>query len=364
MCVAVSSTLPGTSATAVCQGSNSWRPATHSAAQHVRENKQLGYRIVRGKFWLCVQFLFQALQTYFRACMSGHESSLVSAEPDEQAPPSAMPTSSTSVLLTWFEPEAPNGFILNYTVYRDAAPVSTVTALTYTDTNLTPNTQYRYSIEATNSVGSTQSVEIVTRTLEGVPEGIDPPTLTALSAISVRAMWVGPAMPNGVVTRYEVVMVTLGPEQVVVAETSVANTTGDVLSAIVSELAPFTIYDFLIRACTSGGCGSSEASEVQTLQAPPTFQPTPNVTTVSSQELLLNWVVPPMPNGVVSNYEVFLREFPFTGVGVSLVNTSQLSFLVGGLRPFVRYEFSVATFTAGGGVVSDWVAGTTDEEGE
>ncbi len=288
----------------------------------------------------------------------------LSLEPDEQAPPIATPISSTSIRLTWFEPEAPNGLILNYTVYRDSAPIATVTTLTYTDTNLRPNTQYLYSIEAFNSVGSTQSVEMTVQTLEGVPEGIDAPILTALSANSIQAMWVEPATPNGIVNRYEIVMVIIGGEQVIESETSVANTTGDMLSVIVLELEPFTVYDFLVRACTSGGCGSSETSEVETLQAPPTFQPLPNVTTISSQELFVSWVVSPIPNGIVSNYEVFQRESPFTGVGVSIVNTSQLSFLVGGLRSFVRYEFSVRSFTAGGSVVSDWGTGTTAEDGE
>ncbi len=290
---------------------------------------------------------------------------LHSIEPDEQAPPTVMPASPTSVLVTWLEPEAPNGLIISYTVYRDGSPVATVTTLNYADINLIPNTRYLYSIEAVNSVGTTRSVEVEVQTLEGIPEGIDPPTLTVLSAYSVRVLWVEPATPNGMVVRYEAVIVRLESEQIIVEEISVFNTTGDVFTAVVSNLTPFTIYNFIIRACTSGGCGSSEPlAEVQTLQAPPTFQPAPNVTTISSQELLVNWVVPPIPNGIVSRYEVFLRDFPFSGVGESLTNTSELSFLTQGLRPFAAYEFSVASFTAGGGVLSAWVQGTTGEAGK
>ena len=284
--------------------------------------------------------------------------------PDEQAPPTATPTSATSVFVQWLEPEAPNGFILSYNVYRDNLLVATVTVRNYMDTGLTPNTRYSYSVEATNSVGSTRSVEVEVQTLEGAPEGVAPPTLAALTARSVSVSWAEPATPNGAIDRYEVIIVTLGPEQSILGETSVFNASGSVFSTVVSDLTPFTSYFFVIRACTTGGCGSSEAAGVQTLQAPPTFQPAPNVTTISSEELRVSWGIPPIPNGIISHYEVFQRESPFSGEGISLTNTTTLSFLVQGLRPFVTYEFSVASYTAGGGVLSVWVAETTAEAGE
>lgn len=289
---------------------------------------------------------------------------IFTSAPDEQAPPTATPTSSTSILLTWLEPEAPNGIITSYRVYRNGSVITTVSVRTYTDIGLMPNTHYSYAVEAINVVGSTFSQETTVRTQEGAPTGIIAPDLQTLSAFTISASWVEPTIPNGFILRFELVMVTLGPEQIIIDETVVFNASGNVFSTVVSGLTPFTVYTFLVRACTSGGCGSSETSEVRTLEAPPTFQLAPNVTTQSAEALLITWESPQTPNGIITHFEVRQRDSPFTGEGISLINTTALLFEVQGLRPFAMYEFSVTSFTEGGGTQSIWVRGTTAEAGE
>lgn len=116
---------------------------------------------------------------------------------------------------------------------------------------------------------------------------------------------------------------------------------------------------------STGGCGYSEASQVQTLQAPPTFQPAPNVTTVNATGLELTWAPPPDPNGILLQYEVYQRNAPFEGVGflVGVVTGDVMVLVVGGLQPFTSYEFRVVSSTDGGSTPSEWAAGETGEAG-
>ncbi len=284
--------------------------------------------------------------------------------PDEQAPPDPIPLSASSIQLTWLEPEAPNGIILGYVIYRNGTLIANVSDLSYNDTELTPDTVYSYVIEAFNVIGSTRSQSRAGRTLEGAPTGVQSPNLTALSATSISASWVEPGTTNGVISRYELVRVTIGSESVIVSEEVVF--TGLATSANVTGLRPFTDYFFVVRACTSGGCGSSELSTVRTSEAPPTFQPAPNVTSQSSSSLLITWDIPTEPNGNLIRYDIVQRNSPFVGEGfaVGMVLSGGEMFTVNGLRPFTIYEFRVVAYTDGGGTASEWTNGITDEDSE
>ena len=284
--------------------------------------------------------------------------------PDEQAPPDTLPLSASSIQLTWLEPEAPNGIILGYIIYRNGTLIANISDLSYNDTELTPDTVYSYIIEAFNVIGSTRSVSRTGRTLEGAPTGVQSPNLTALSATSVSASWVESGTTNGVISRYELVRVTLGSESGIISEEIVF--TGLSLSATVMGLQPFTDYFFVVRACTSGGCGSSEPSTVRTLEAPPTFQSAPNVTSLSSSSLLITWDIPAEPNGILTRYDIVQRNSPFVGEGfaVGMVLNRGERFTVNGLRPFTVYEFQVVSYTGGGGTASEWTNGITDEDSE
>ncbi len=280
--------------------------------------------------------------------------------PDEQAPPFLIPLDSTTIFLGWLEPEAPNGVISGYNVYRNGFVIATITEMSYNDTGLTPSTEYSYIIEAFNVVGATSSFAVQAQTLEGVPTGILQPFLEPSGSTAVLASWQEPAVPNGVIARYELVIVAVEGET---TETTVFS--GLAFSTTVSGLDPFTQYYFELRACTSGGCGSSEPTQVLSGEAPPTFQPAPNVTVVSATSLLVTWAPPPEPNGIITHYIVYQRNEPFQGEGFSVGNVSSeiLLFVVRELRPFVTYEFRVVSFTVAGGTASEWTAGQTEQSG-
>lgn len=278
------------------------------------------------------------------------------------APPTLTP-GSTSILLVWLPPEVSNGLIQSYNVYQDDVLVASVPGLTYTSQDLQPDTLYSFFIEAINSAGSTRSVDTTARTLEGIPGGVAPPMLVAISSDAIQATWMTPNVSNGNIVRYELVLVVRDSTDEIVSE--IVLFSGLSFTETPSGLMPATEYEFLVRACTMSGCGSSETAQVLTQQAPPTFQMRPNVSMLTSASLLVEWEEPSEPNGIVVQYEVRQREAPFQDEGVSIgtVGASVLSFSAIGLLPFTVYEFSIVSFTDGGGTQSEWSEGRTGEAG-
>lgn len=273
--------------------------------------------------------------------------------PDEQGPPTANLISSTYIELTWFPPEAPNGVILGYRLYRNGSNIANTTLAIYNDTDLTPNTHYSYSIESYNIISSTTSTQRVFRTREAMPTGLIPPTYGDLNSTAVNVLWMEPAVSHGTISNY---ILLLDGEEVF---------QGLVLSYVVTGLRPYTNYSFVIQACTSGGCGSSDSSQIQTAQAPPTSQPAPTISVRSETRLYIQWDPPTEPNGIIIRYDVFQREAPFQGDGVFIgtVDGSTFSLVVGGLQPFTIYQFSVVSHTEAGGTPSEWSEGRSGEAG-
>ena len=281
---------------------------------------------------------------------------LISA-PDEQGPPTASLRGSTYIELSWQLPESPNGVILGYRLYRNGSSIANVTERSYNDTNLTPNAYYSYVLESYNVISSTTSTKAVLRTLEGVPTGLSAPMYDVFNSTAVRVSWEEPTVSHGTVSTYVLVMET-DSGNVEVFE-------GDAFSYIVTDLRPYTVYSFFIQACTTGGCGSSNSSRVETAQAPPTFQPAPNVSALSDTELQVQWSPPTEPNGVLLEYRVYQRDTPFEGDGflVASVDANTLLLVVDDLDPFTSYQYRVESHTEPGGTFSEWSQGRTQEAG-
>ena len=289
-----------------------------------------------------------------------------SVAPAEQAPPSLSLIESTTAQLTWLPPEQPNGLILYYLVYRDDTVIANVTDTTYIDRDLEAFTTYRYAIEAVNRAGSTRSVALSIRTSEAPPEGVPAPQLVAVNSTTVSASWLAPDEPNGVINQYDLLIVSASG-QILDPPMFVHTGPGTQLSATVFSLQPFTGYGFALRACTSGGCNTGPETTIITGEAPPSFQPLPNATTLSSTTIRITWSPPAVPNGVLTHFHVLLRGSPFTGSGTVVFNvtaTAELSVVVEGLSPDTEYEFAVQSFTAAGGSTSEWVRVRTAEDGE
>lgn len=77
--------------------------------------------------------------------------------PSAPGTPAASAITDTSVKLTWTAATDDKG-VKNYDVLRDGARVATVTGLTYTNTGLTPGTDYSYTVQARDTADQTGPV--------------------------------------------------------------------------------------------------------------------------------------------------------------------------------------------------------------
>ena len=120
--------------------------------------------------------------------------------PASQQQPPAAPTgltagtsTSSTVPLSW---TAPGGTVTGYYVYRNGAQVANVTSETsYTDTGLTPSTQYSYTVAAYNGAGTgpqSSAVQATTQSGSGI-------TLQPMMAALQLLEYVDGLVPNSIV---------------------------------------------------------------------------------------------------------------------------------------------------------------------
>lgn len=285
--------------------------------------------------------------------------------PAEQSPPVLLPTSATTVFLSWSPPEAPNGVITSFRLYRSDSNFANTSGMVfnYTDTNLSPYTLYLYSVEAVNIIGSTRSAELSVRTQEAAPESISAPSLMTINSTSVRGTWEAPGQLNGDITNYQLAISAINS---VPLSTPNVVFTGLNFEAIAIGLLPYTNYTFIVIACTNAGCGSGVPATVQTLQDAPQSQAPPSIVAINATALRVTWLLPEQPNGVLTMFTIFQRVSPFLDNGEQFMSVpgNVVSVVVAGLIPFTEYEFSVAAHTVSGSAQSEWSRGRTLESGK
>nr|XP_032803561.1 usherin [Petromyzon marinus] len=304
---------------------------------------------------------------------SGVRARTLEAPPEGLRAPRLDVTNYRTVDVRWQKPDAPNGQILSYELWRDGTLVYSGLKLHYRDARLSPGARYSYSLMARNSRGTVSSATSVARTLASAPGGLAPPRLEALSSTEMRVAWDPPLRPNGDVVNYTVRMRDL--------ESGNTSTLGVVpgrealaeLTLVVGELAPRQRYEACVEACTAGGCASSEWARGSTLEAPPALQPGPSVEPQADGAgdqagPRVSWASPLRPNGPVLRYELY-RRGPMVGPAgprraagtrVALVyNGTARSFRDGSAETNAEYEYKVRAVNAAGHVDGVWVRGRT-----
>ena len=73
-------------------------------------------------------------------------------------------------------------------------------------------------------------------------------------------------------------------------------------------LVAYENYSISITACTVGGCTESEVVVIETGQVLPTGFSDITVEVLSANGLLVTWLEPAMPNGLISEYTLYRRE--------------------------------------------------------
>ena len=254
-----------------------------------------------------------------------------------------------SIEVRWQEPGLPNGIITRYELRRNGTVQFSGNTMSYIDSNgLTPDTVYSYDIQAfTIAGGSARSPARTTRTSVDTPAGVSPPSLTALSATSIRATWTMPAMPNGAITSY---MLFINGTQIF---------RGMAFSHVVTGLLAFTEYEFYVSVCTTT-CGSSLRATERTLEAPPEQLQIPLLETFPNITILIRWSPPILRNGRITGYEVEKRLNNVVTVefqGNSLVYFDESP----DLQPATAYQYRVRAINSVGSTFSPFANITTFE---
>ncbi|XP_041108645.1 usherin [Polyodon spathula] len=240
------------------------------------------------------------------------------------------------IQLNWKPPAQPNGIIIHYIILRDGSERFRGTEYSFTDTGgIQPYQEYFYQLRVCTVVGCTDSSKVVAVTVQGVPENVHPPTVTALGPTDLQLSWRVPAKPNGIIKEYQVIQTGRG-----LIYTDGAGR----MQCTVTGLQPHTNYSFMVKACTSAGCSASQPSIGRTLQAAPQgVWSGPRHVVVSSDVVELYWNEPSKPNGIISQYRL-MRD----GMAISTADRGNLNYTDTGLQPNTRYVYVLEASTGGG----------------
>ncbi|XP_070762485.1 usherin [Enoplosus armatus] len=245
------------------------------------------------------------------------------------------------IQLQWQAPARPNGDITHYVILRDGQERYRGDENSFIDVGgIRPFQEYSYQLRVCNRAGCTDSTQVLAVTVQGVPEGMQPPVVTALSPSSLHVSWSEPTRPNGVIQLYHLNQTAVG--------TIFTHNDGP-RNYTVTGLQPYTDYSFVLVACTAIGCGASLPSIGRTLQTLPAgVWSRPRHLIINTSAVELYWDQPLHPNGHISQYRLNRDgRTIFTG------DHRDQNYTDTGLLPNRRYVYELGASTGGGTGVSD-----------
>ncbi|CAG5853774.1 unnamed protein product, partial [Menidia menidia] len=245
------------------------------------------------------------------------------------------------IQLQWQAPARPNGVITHYVILRDGRERYRGDENSFTDVGgIGPFQEYSYQLRACNRAGCTDSTKVVALTVQGVPEDVQPPIITAESPSALHLSWSEPSRQNGIIRQYHLNQTGVG---------TIFTHAGGPRNYTVTGLQPYTDYVFVLVACTSVGCGASRPSKGRTLEAAPAgvwSRPRHLIRNTSAVELY--WDQPDQPNGHILQYRL-IRD----GLTVFTGNYRDQNYTDTGLLPKHRYLYELEASTKGGIGLSD-----------
>ena len=270
------------------------------------------------------------------------------------AAPSVLVTGPTSTDCEWTAPAQPNGVIIKYILQRNHSVVYDGLNISFVDTNLLPNHPYFYDVQAFTSVGGSERSPFTFVTTDSdTPTDLKPPNLTAITSTSVLAEWSVPGNPNGIIEGYKLYRKIENNESLVYS--------GSSLGFLVNDLLVFTTYLFRIEACTTT-CGSSLYNQVTTLEDFPSGLSSPTLHAFSNETVLIKWLPPSSPNGIITSYSLQRRQVIGGGIYGSVVDVSSnispvvLQYLDEdtSLAPALTYQYRIGVANNIGGYTSQY----------
>lgn len=237
---------------------------------------------------------------------------------------SAEPLGPQQLLITWRPPERDtwNGELLGYTIayqkhgstdnFQNFTKVSSLGGEGLNDfrlTGLEKYTQYAVTVSAFNVKGDGPPSEVALgHTLEDAPSA--PPqgvTCIALTAQNIQISWQSPPKENhhGVIQGYKVLYEPGNfDSEYGTRETKITSA----LSTVLHGLQPFTNYSVQVLAFTRAGEGViSSTVSCTTEEAVPDAPERVKSVVNSESSVIISWLPPRRPNGIVTKYNVYIR---------------------------------------------------------
>ncbi|KAK8752918.1 hypothetical protein OTU49_008236, partial [Cherax quadricarinatus] len=218
-------------------------------------------------------------------------------------------------------------------------------------------TEYAVVVSAFNKIGQgPKTDEIRAYTAEGTPQ--QPPqdvTCTTLTSQTIRVSWSSPPLETvqGVIKGYKVIY---GPSDTWYDEESKDTKITGSTETHLHGLQKYTNYSLQVLAFTSGGEGvRSQPIHCQTDQDIPESPTSVKALVMSADSILVSWLPPERPNGIITQYTVYYKEHgkSDTETVQQKLLPSQLSYEATGLKRRDDYVFWVtASTTVGEGEMS------------
>jgi len=251
----------------------------------------------------------------------------------------ASTVSDTAINLTWSVPNNGGSSIIDYTVFRDGVLVGTVTTAGFSDTGLTSQTSYAYTVYTRNNAGTSLVSNSVAQFTHGVPDQVTVFTATTASIDQLNLTWTPPNDYNSVITNYILERESptgngFTPLITLTSETSYSD----------PGLNSVQEYNYRITAVNAYGSGPTNTASAITLPAEPTgIVVTPNS---SSSELIVTWNTPTLTSGI-TGYQI-LRE-DGVGTGFTPITVAATSpFTDTGLTDNIYYNYKLRAVASQG----------------
>ena len=278
------------------------------------------------------------------------------AAPDTQPPTvptglQASAVSSSRIDLSW-NASSDNVGVTGYDIRRDGQLVTTVVGTSYSDTGLSPNTNYVYTVAARDAAGNVSNNSSPANATTQAAADTQPPSVptglqaSAVSSSRIDLSW-NASSDNVGVTGYDIRRD--GQLVTTVVGTSYSDT----------GLSPNTNYVYTVAARDAAGNVSNNSSPANaTTQAAPNDTEAPSVPTglqgsaVSTSRIDINW------NASSDNVGVTGYEIRRDGVQITTVNGTSYSDT--NLAANTSYVYTVAARDAAGNVSAESVAATVN----
>jgi chitodextrinase len=251
----------------------------------------------------------------------------------------------TSVALSWTA-STDDVAVTGYKIFRGGTQIATAAGTSYTNTGLTPSTNYSYTVAAYDAAGNT-SAQTTALAVSSKADTTAPSAPTSLTSgtttlTSIPLTWTA-ATDDVAVTRYNVFR----------NGTQVGNTAATTYSD--TGLTPGTSYTYTVVALDAAGNTSTTSNSLVVSTKADTTAPTVPTNLASPTQtvstITLSWTSS-TDDVAVTGYKIFRG-------GTQIATTTNTTYTDSGLTPGASYSYTVAAYDGAGNTSAQTTAVST-----